>query len=217
MFFIGRCRVEYLYSALFLLTTFIEIECYHIMKKKVVVAVTGASGAIYAKVLLNKLKELSAQIKEVGVVMSDNAKDVWRYELDESSYQDFDFKFYDKNNFMAPFASGSAQFDTMIIIPCSMGTMGRIAAGISNDLTTRAADVILKERRKLILVARDTPLNLIHINNMKTITEAGGIICPAVPSFYSKPKTLEEVAATVVNRVLDLAGFNTDSYQWGEE
>jgi 4-hydroxy-3-polyprenylbenzoate decarboxylase len=95
--------------------------------------------------------------------------------------------------------------------------MGRIAAGISNDLTTRAADVILKERRKLILVARDTPLNLIHINNMKTITEAGGIICPAVPSFYSKPKTLEEVAATVVNRVLDLAGFNTDSYQWGEE
>jgi 4-hydroxy-3-polyprenylbenzoate decarboxylase len=200
-----------------LLTTFIEIECYKIMKKKVVVAVTGASGAIYAKVLLNKLKELSAQIKEVGVVMSDNAKDVWRYELDESSYQDFDFKFYDKNNFMAPFASGSAQFDTMIIIPCSMGTMGRIAAGISNDLTTRAADVILKERRKLILVARDTPLNLIHINNMKTITEAGGIICPAVPSFYSKPKTLEEVAATVVNRVLDLAGFNTDSYQWGEE
>ena len=187
------------------------------MKKKVIVAITGASGAIYAKVLLNKLKELSAQIKEVGVVMSDNAKDVWRYELDESSYQDFDFNFYDKNNFMAPFASGSAHFDTMIIIPCSMGTMGRIASGISNDLTTRAADVILKERRKLILVARDTPLNLIHINNMKTITEAGGIICPAVPSFYSKPKTIEEVAATVVNRVLDLAGFDTNSYQWGEE
>jgi 4-hydroxy-3-polyprenylbenzoate decarboxylase len=186
------------------------------MKKKVVVAITGASGAIYAKVLLNKLKELSAQIKEVGVVMSDNAKDVWRYELDESTYQDFDFNFYDKNDFMAPFASGSAHFDTMIIVPCSMGTMGRIASGISNDLTTRAADVILKERRKLILVARDTPFNLIHINNMKTITEAGGIICPAVPSFYSKPKTIEEVAATVVNRVLDLAGFETNSYQWGQ-
>lgn len=186
------------------------------MKKKVVVAITGASGAIYAKVLLNKLKELSAQIKEVGVVMSDNAKDVWRYELDESTYQDFDFNFYDKNDFMAPFASGSAHFDTMIIVPCSMGTMGRIASGISNDLTTRAADVILKERRRLILVARDTPFNLIHINNMKTITEAGGIICPAVPSFYSKPKTIEEVAATVVNRVLDLAGFETNSYQWGQ-
>jgi len=186
------------------------------MKKKVVVAITGASGAIYAKVLLNKLKELAAQIKEVGVVMSDNAKDVWRYELDESTYQDFDFSFYDKNDFMAPFASGSAHFDTMIIVPCSMGTMGRIASGISNDLTTRAADVILKERRRLILVARDTPFNLIHINNMKTITEAGGIICPAVPSFYSKPKTIEEVAATVVNRVLDLAGFETNSYQWGQ-
>lgn len=186
------------------------------MKKKVVVAITGASGAIYAKVLLNKLKELSAQIKEVGVVMSDNAKDVWRYELDESTYQDFDFNFYDKNDFMAPFASGSAHFDTMIIVPCSMGTMGRIASGISNDLTTRAADVILKERRRLILVARDTPFNLIHINNMKIITEAGGIICPAVPSFYSKPKTIEEVAATVVNRVLDLAGFETNSYQWGQ-
>lgn len=186
------------------------------MKKKVVVAITGASGAIYAKVLLNKLKEFSAQIKEVGVVMSDNAKDVWRYELDESTYQDFDFNFYDKNDFMAPFASGSAHFDTMIIVPCSMGTMGRIASGISNDLTTRAADVILKERRRLILVARDTPFNLIHINNMKTITEAGGIICPAVPSFYSKPKTIEEVAATVVNRVLDLAGFETNSYQWGQ-
>nr|MBC7613725.1 UbiX family flavin prenyltransferase [Pseudopedobacter sp.] len=100
---------------------------------------------------------------------------------------------------------------------CSMGTLGRIAAGISNDLTTRAADVILKERRKLILVARDTPLNLIHINSMKVVTEAGGIICPAVPSFYSKPKTIEEVAETVVNRVLDLADFDLDSYRWGED
>ena len=98
-----------------------------------------------------------------------------------------------------------------------MGTLGRIASGISNDLTTRAADVILKERRKLILVVRDTPYNLIHINNMKTVTEAGGIICPATPSFYSMPKTLEEVAATVVNRVIDLAGLENESYRWGEE
>lgn len=186
-------------------------------KKKIVVAITGASGAIYAKVLMQKLAALESQIEALAVVMSDNAKDVWKYELEDESYKDFKANFYDKNDFMAPFASGSAKYDTMIIIPCSMGTMGRIAAGISNDLTTRAADVILKERRKLILVARDTPLNLIHINNMKTITEAGGIICPAVPSFYSKPKTLEEVAATVVNRVIDLAGFETDTYQWGEE
>ncbi len=184
-------------------------------KKKVVVAVTGASGSIYAKILLQSLVAMQSQIEEVGVVMSDNAKDVWRYELEDESFKNFPFKFFDKNDFMAPFASGSAKFDTMIIVPCSMGTLGRIASGISNDLTTRAADVILKERRKLILVARDTPLNLIQIKNMKTVTEAGGIICPAVPSFYSKPKTIEEVAATVVNRVLDLAGFTTNTYQWG--
>src|SRR6476469_9375377 len=141
-------------------------------KRKLVVAITGASGAIYAKILLKKLESIKHQIEDVGIIMSDNAKDVWKYELDDDSYQEFSFKFYDKNDFMAPFASGSAKFDTMIIIPCSMGTLGRIASGISNDLTTRAADVILKERRKLILVARDTPLNLIHINNMKTITEA---------------------------------------------
>jgi 4-hydroxy-3-polyprenylbenzoate decarboxylase len=98
-----------------------------------------------------------------------------------------------------------------------MGTLARIANGISDDLITRAADVIMKERRKLILVTRETPLNLIHINNMKTVTEAGGIICPATPSFYSLPQSIEEVAATVVNRVIDLAGFNHDSYRWGDQ
>jgi len=105
----------------------------------------------------------------------------------------------------------------MIICPCSMGTMGRIASGISNDLTTRAADVILKERRKLILIARETPYSLIHINNMKTITEAGGIICPATPSFYSKPNNFEELAATVIDRALDLSGFDFKKYSWGEQ
>jgi 4-hydroxy-3-polyprenylbenzoate decarboxylase len=118
---------------------------------------------------------------------------------------------------MAPFASGSARFDTMVIVPCSMGTLGRIAGGISDDLVTRAADVILKERRKLILVARDMPLNLIHIRNMQTVTEAGGIICPAIPSYYSKPKTVEELAMTVVNRVIDLIGLEHESYRWSEE
>jgi 4-hydroxy-3-polyprenylbenzoate decarboxylase len=97
-----------------------------------------------------------------------------------------------------------------------MGTLARIASGISNDLVTRAADVILKERRKLILVTRDTPLNLIHINNMKTVTEAGGIICPASPSFYSQPKSLDALAATVIERVLDLSGLNQQAYRWGE-
>jgi len=185
-------------------------------KKKIIVAITGASGAIYAKLLLEKLQQLNEQIAEVGVVMSDNAKQVWEFELDNKDYNNYPFKFYQKHDFMAPFASGSAKFDTMIIIPCSMGTLGRIAGGISDDLISRAADVILKERRKLILVARDTPLNLIHIRNMCTVTEAGGIICPAVPSYYSKPNTVEEVAMTVVNRVIDLAGFENESYRWNE-
>jgi 4-hydroxy-3-polyprenylbenzoate decarboxylase len=186
------------------------------MKKKIVVAITGASGAIYAKLLLEKLQQLQTQVAEVALVMSDNAKQVWEFELDNKDYDKIPFKFYDKHDFMAPFASGSARFDTMIIIPCSMGTLGRIAAGTSDDLICRAADVILKERRKLILVARDMPLNLIHLRNMQTVTEAGGIICPAAPSFYSKPKTIEDVALTVVNRVIDLAGLEHESYRWSE-
>ncbi len=184
--------------------------------RKIAIAITGASGSIYAKVLLDKLMKLQNQIIEVGVVMSDNAKIVWKLELQNEDYKNYKFRFYNKDDFMAPFASGSARYDTLIICPCSMGTLGRIASGISNDLTTRAADVVLKERRKLILVIRDSPFNLIHINNMKTVTEAGGIICPANPSFYSMPKTLEDVAETVVNRVIDLAGLENDSYQWGE-
>ena len=184
------------------------------MKHKIIVAITGASGSIYAKVLLDQLVVLKDQIDAVGIVMSKNAKDVWEFELGNDSYKKYPFKYYEKNDFMAPFASGSAQYKTMIVAPCSMGTLARIATGISNDLVTRAADVILKERRKLILINRDTPLNLIHINNMKTITEAGGIIMPASPSFYSKPNNFEELAATVINRVIDLADFKKDSYRW---
>ena len=185
--------------------------------KKIVVAVGGSSGAIYAKVLFDKLLQLRSQIEKVGVVFSDNARFNWKLELENEEYRNYPFDFYDKNDFMAPFASGSAKYETMIICPCSMGVLGRIANGISNDLTTRAADVILKERRTLLLVPRDTPYSLIHINNMKTITEAGGIICPASPSFYSKPRDFEALAATVIDRVLDLAGFDLKSYRWGEE
>ena len=184
------------------------------MKHKIIVGITGASGSIYAKVLLDQLVVLKDQIDAVGIVMSKNAKDVWEFELGNDSYKDYPFKYYEKNDFMAPFASGSAQYKTMIVAPCSMGTLARIATGVSNDLVTRAADVILKERRKLILVNRDTPLNLIHINNMKTITEAGGIIMPASPSFYSKPNNFEELAATVINRVIDLADLKNESYRW---
>lgn len=185
-------------------------------KQKIAIAITGASGSIYAKVLLQKIEKLREQFEEVVLVMSDNAKDVWLHELGNTDYEQFKFRLYGKNDFMAPIASGSARFQTLIICPCSMGTLARIAGGISNDLITRAADVILKERRKLILVTRDTPLSLIHINNMKTVTEAGGIICPATPSFYSQPQTLEEVAATVVDRVIDLAGIQQESYRWGQ-
>ncbi len=184
--------------------------------QKIVVAVTGASGSIYAKVLLEKLAKLTDQIDELSLLMTSNAKEVWHTELEDESYKNYPVKYFEQQDFNAPFASGSGQYNTMIIIPCSMGTLGRIAGGISNDLITRAADVILKERRTLICVARDTPYNLIHIKNMESITLAGGIICPATPSFYSKPKTIEEVAATVVDRVIDLAGIKQDSYRWSK-
>lgn len=182
---------------------------------KIVVAVTGASGAIYAKVLLDKLLAIKEQWSDLSIIMSDNAKEVWKTELGNEAFCNYPVRFYNKNDFSAPFASGSGKYNIMLVAPCSMGTLGRIASGISNDLVTRAADVILKERRKLICMVRDTPYSLIHIRNMEAVTLAGGIICPASPSFYSKPITLEDVAATVTDRVLDLAGLNISTYRWG--
>lgn len=186
------------------------------MKKKIVIAVGGSSGSIYTKVLLDKLMLLKNQTEAIGLVMTENARYNWQYELENAEWKNYDVQYYEKNDFMAPFASGSARYDTMIVCPCSMGLLARIAHGISDDLITRSADVILKERRKLIIVPREAPYNLIHINNMKTLTEAGGIICPATPSFYSRPKTLEDIAATVVDRVLDLAGFELNTYRWND-
>ena len=181
---------------------------------KIAVAITGASGSVYANVLLDKLQELGDQLTEVGTVWSDNAFTVWEHELGNTDFNNYKFKKWDKMDFNAPFASGSAGYDALIICPCSMGTAGRIAGGISNDLVTRAADVMLKERRKLICVVRETPYNLVQLRNMTAITEAGGIICPATPSFYSRPQTIEEVAYTVVHRVLDLAGLRSEGYRW---
>ena len=183
---------------------------------KITIAITGASGAIYAQLLINRLLSIKDQWSELAVVMTDNAKQIWETEIGNNTYTTLPIKLFSNKDFNAPFASGSGQYNTMIIAPCSMGTLGRIGNGISNDLITRAADVILKERRKLICVVRDTPYNLMHIKNMETVTLAGGIICPATPSFYSKPKTLEEVAATVVDRVIDLAGLKIDTYRWGK-
>ena len=185
------------------------------MSKKIVVAITGASGSIYAKRLIDKLKDLKKEISDLEIVITDAGKQVWEYELKEKP----NFKFgnlIENDNFFSPIASGSANYDTMIIIPCSMGTLGRIANGISDDLISRAADVILKERKKLILITRESPLSLIHINNMKKITEAGGTIIPASPSFYNNPKSINDLVDTVVFRALDHLGFNVDYKRWGE-
>ncbi|MBC6992728.1 UbiX family flavin prenyltransferase [Neolewinella lacunae] len=186
-------------------------------KHKIVVAIGGSSGSIYAKLLLDRLVELRGQWQAVGVVLTDNGRYNWELELGKFDPAAYPFDFYAKRDFRAPFASGSARYGTMIVCPCSMGLLARMATGVSEDLITRAADVVLKERRRLIVVPRETPLSLIHLRNMTALTEAGGIICPAIPSFYGGAETKEEIARTVVDRVLDLAGLELDSYRWGEE
>jgi 4-hydroxy-3-polyprenylbenzoate decarboxylase len=183
--------------------------------KKIAVAITGASGSIYAKLFLQSLIHLQDQIAELSIVITENAKLVWKTEIGDENFNAFPARYFSNTDFMAPFASGSAKYDALVIIPSSMGVLGRIASGVSNDLITRAADVMLKERRKLILVLRETPYNLIHIKNMETVILAGGIICPASPSFYSKPATIEEAVQTIVDRVIDLVGLNNNSYRWG--
>lgn len=187
---------------------------------KIALAITGASGAIYARQMLdalNQLLELGA-LSEVSLVYSDTAHFVWQQELGSPDFSKYPFRVWEKNDFLAPFASGSSDYTGLIICPCSMGTLGRIAGGISNDLTTRAADVMLKERRRLVCVVRETPYNLIHLRNMTAVTEAGGIICPATPSFYSRPQTMADAIDTVVHRALQLCGVNVDvlhTYRWG--
>lgn len=183
---------------------------------KIVIAISGASGSIYAKLLLDALITIPEQYESVGVVMSNNAKQVWETELQNSNYSQYPFTFYNKNDFNAPFASGSANYNIMIAVPCSMGLLGRIASGVSDDLITRAADVMLKEKRKLLLAIRETPYSLIHIKNMETVTLAGGIICPCTPSFYSKPTTIQDACCTVTSRILSLAGLQVKSYSWGQ-
>ncbi|MGI8636213.1 MAG: UbiX family flavin prenyltransferase [Segetibacter sp.] len=185
------------------------------MPNKILIVISGASGAIYPKLLIDKLLEIKDQWDELSVVMSNNAKEIWKSELGNEEYNHLPVKFYDKNDFNAPFASGSAKYNIMIVSPCSMGTLARIASGISNDLVTRAADVILKERRRLILMLRETPYSLIHIKNMEAVAQAGGVICPATPSFYSNPRTIEELAMTVVDRLIDLAGLDISTFRCG--
>jgi 4-hydroxy-3-polyprenylbenzoate decarboxylase len=188
----------------------------HPHTRKIILAVTGASGSVYAQRLLERLAGLDDKPGEIAVIFSDTAREVWKYELGYDYKAKAPGKEFDNNSFFAPFASGSSDYDTMIICPASMGTIGRIANGTSDDLIARAADVILKERRKLILVPREAPYNLIHLKNMETLTLAGAVICPASPSFYSKPVTIDDLIKTVIDRVMSLAGFDTDTYRWME-
>jgi flavin prenyltransferase len=184
--------------------------------RKIIVAITGASGAIYAQKLIERLESLIEPPEEIAVVFSDNALAIWEFETGIKFIAKGHTKGYNNKDLFVPFASGSSDFDTMIICPASMGILGRIASGTSEDLIARAADVMLKERRKLILVPRETPYNLIHIRSMETLTLAGAIICPASPSFYSKPTSIDELVMTVVERVISLAGFDDVRFRWME-
>lgn len=179
---------------------------------KIIVAITAASGAIYARQLLECLIA-SAQVEQIALIHSTNAEAVAQVEgvtLPESSK----IIRYANDNLFASVASGSAEWDAMVIVPSSVGTMSRVATGVSQTLIERAADVMLKERRRLILVVRETPLSLIHLRNMVTLTEAGAIVLPASPSFYSNPKTIEEACNTVTERILSLLGITGQRYHW---
>ncbi len=185
-------------------------------RRKIVLAITGASGSVYALKLLEKLQQLKSPPEEIAVIFSDTAREIWEAETGQKYVAAFPAKEYGNKSFYAPFASGSSQFDTMIVCPASMGTIGRIANGTSDDLIARSADVMLKERRRLILVPRESPYNLIHINNLRTVTLAGAIVCPASPSFYSNPETIDDLVMTVVDRIIDLAGFDSNGFRWME-
>jgi len=198
-------------------------------KRKIIVAITGASGAVYGLKLLERLRRLNEvpgeklglQVREspaeTAVILTENADEIMLYETGARYEPSGNERLWDNSDFNAPFASGSSSYDTMIICPASMGMVGRIAHGVSDDLITRAADVMLKERRRLIFVPRETPYSLIHLTNMKLLTEAGAIICPATPSFYSRPETIDDLVMTVIDRVLSLVGFNIDTFRWNEQ
>jgi flavin prenyltransferase len=183
---------------------------------KLLIAVGGASGAIYAKRLLDDLAEVQKadDSLQVSVCFSRNGKRVWEHEL---GAQSTGFREVANDDFTCAFASGSALWQAMVVIPCSVGRVGRIASGTAEDLISRAADVALKERRKLILVVRETPLSLIHLENLSTVARAGAVVMPAVPSFYTNPSTVADVVDTVVDRVLDqLAIARARVPRWGE-
>lgn len=176
---------------------------------KVVVAITGASGAIYARQTV-QLLEKDDKVESIALIFSDNGEQVMKYEQGDKWITECKKVTILRNNdFYTSPASGSAHYDALVVVPSSVGSMSRIALGISDSLITRAADVMLKERRKLIIVLRETPLSLIHINNMKLLTEAGAVILPAAPSFYHSPKDIEELTMSVAKRIIALLGLDS--------
>ena len=182
---------------------------------KILVAITGASGALYAQRLLNNL---DPRQHEIHVVLSNYAQQVISEELPDGLRLPAGVKAHSLKSMNAPFASGSNPPDAMVVIPCTMGTLGRIAHGYSEDVLLRSADVVLKEKRKLILVPRETPLNLVHVKNFELLIQAGATILPANPSFYTRPQTIEQIVDTVVARVLDHLGVaNRLVPRWSEE
>jgi 4-hydroxy-3-polyprenylbenzoate decarboxylase len=181
---------------------------------KLVIAATGASGTIYLQRLL---EQIDCSAHEVHLVMSSHAKQVAAQELDDFKIPGA-VKQHAENDLNVPYVSGSARFDAMVIVPCSMATLGRIAAGASDSALLRGADVFLKERRKLILVPRETPWNLIHARNIVILLEAGAVVLPAIPSFYSRPKSLADLVDTVVWRILDQLDLPSPrTYRWPDK
>jgi flavin prenyltransferase len=183
-------------------------------KTKIVVGITGASGAPYARRLVQVLRQ--REDVELGVCVSQTAPDVWALECGGDLREGIGVPVWGMRDYKAPFASGSAGWRAMVVVPCSMGTAGRIAHGISDTLLTRAADVVLKERRTLIVVPRETPLGLVHLENLTQLARLGAVVLPAMPAFYGKPATLDDAIDTVVGRILDHLGLEHDLLRrWG--
>ncbi len=200
---------------------------------KVIIAVTGASGAVYARQVVtatanpatatanpatataNPATRKSPVIERVGLIVSRRGAEVAAWEGVEFPSGPHIERFDNDDMFASP-ASGSARWDAMVVVPASMGCVGRIASGVSSDLIARAADVMLKEGRTLIVVPRETPLNLIHLRNLTTLAEAGAVILPASPSLYSHPETVEAACATVAERILARLGIDHEGYEWGK-
>jgi 4-hydroxy-3-polyprenylbenzoate decarboxylase len=188
--------------------------------KRIVIGITGASGAPYAKRLVAYLRD-RARVRgdvELGVCVSSTAAEVWQLECGGDLREEIGLPIWGARDYRAPFASGSAGWNAMAIVPCSMGTAARIAHGISDTLLTRAADVMLKERRTLVVVPRETPLSVIHLENLTALAKAGATILPAMPSFYGKPRSIDALVDSVIGRVLDHLGLEHDlSHRWGKD